>query len=60
MEHVQAKGVTAEDYTKQFKMKKYDVQRIEGKPTYTTVKPVLDVVEMNLNRYLAIDSRFNG
>ena len=48
MEHVQAKGVTAEDYTKQFKMKKNDVQRIEGKPTYATVKPVLNAVKMNL------------
>ena len=48
MEHVQAKGVTPEDYTKQFKIKKNDVQRIVGKPTYATVKPILDAVEMNL------------
>mgnify|MGYP005697985585 CR=1 FL=1 len=48
MEHVQAKGVTPEDYTKQFKIKKNDVQQIVGKPTYATVKPILDAVEMNL------------
>ena len=29
-------------------MKKNDVQRIEGKPTYASVKPILDTVEMNL------------
>ena len=48
MEHVQAKGVTPEDYTKQFKIKKNDVQRIVGKPTYASVKLILDAVEMNL------------
>ena len=46
MEHVQAKGVTPEDYTKQFKIKKNDVPRIIGKPTYATVKQILDAVEM--------------
>ena len=48
MEHVTAKGVTPEDYTKLFKIKKNDVQRIVGKPTYATVKPILDAVEINL------------
>jgi len=48
MEHVQAKGVTPEDYTKNFKIKKNDVPRITGKPTYATVKPILDAVETNL------------
>ena len=48
MEHVQAKGVTPEDYTKNFKIKKNDVPRIIGKPTYAKVKPILDAVEMNL------------
>ena len=48
MEHVQAKGVTPEDYAKQFKIKKNDVPRIIWKPTHATVKPILDAVEMNL------------
>ena len=48
MEHVQAKGVTPEDYTKQFKIKMNDVPRIIGKPTYATIRPILDAVEMNL------------
>ena len=51
MEHVQAKGVTPENYTKQFKIKKIDVQRIVGKPTYATVNPIIGAVENESHQY---------
>ena len=48
MEHIPPKGTTSEEFTDQFVVKKNDVQSIRGKPTYTSCKPILDAVEMNL------------
>mmetsp|Transcript_48965 Transcript_48965/g.55453 ORF Transcript_48965/g.55453 Transcript_48965/m.55453 type:complete len:98 (+) Transcript_48965:267-560(+) len=36
------------EYTDEFEVKKNDVPKVIGKPTYTTVKPVLDAVDKNL------------
>ena len=48
MEHIPPKGTTSEEFTKQFVVKKNDVQSIRGKPTYTSCKPILDAAEINL------------
>ena len=48
MEHIRLKGVTADDYTEQFKVKRNNIQRMEGKPPYAMVKLVLNAVKMNL------------
>ena len=48
MEYIPPKGKTLEEFTEQFVVKKNDVPSIRGKPTYSSCKPVLDAVEMNL------------
>ena len=48
MEHIPPKGKSVEAYTEDFVMKKNDVPKISGKPTFTTVKPLLDAVDRNL------------
>ena len=44
----QPKGITNDEYLKQFVVKKNDIPKIEGKPIYTAVKPVRDAIEINL------------
>ena len=48
MKHVQAKGSTIEEFTSEFKVKKNEVQRVIGRPTYLSLKPLIDAVETNL------------
>ena len=48
MEHIPPKGKSVEEYTEKFVVKKDDVLGIRGKPNYSSCKPVLDQVEMNL------------
>ena len=48
MEHIPPTGKSVKECMEQFVMKKNDMPTIVGKPTYTTVKPVLDAVDKNL------------
>ena len=48
MENIPITGKSIKEYTDEFEVKKNDVSKIMGKPTYTTVKPVLDAVDKNL------------
>ena len=48
MEHVRAKGNSAKEFANEFKVKKNDIQRIIGRPTYASIKPLIDAVETNL------------
>ena len=45
METIPTTGKSVEAYTDEFGVKKNEVPNIMGKPTYTTVKPVLDMVD---------------
>ena len=48
MEHVRPRGKSVVEFTDQFKVKRNNVPKVMGKPTYSLCKPVLDATETNL------------
>jgi len=42
------KGTTQEQYANEFKVKQTEVPKIQGVPTYSTIKPIQNAVEVNL------------
>lgn len=48
MDKIQPKGITQEQFKSEFTVKANDVPRIEGKPTYATLRPLRKAVERNL------------
>ena len=59
MELIHAKGVTKEEYTRNFKIKQTDVQYIHGRPTWTTINLIQEAIEPNLvNMYDLQDGKY--
>ena len=48
MEQAPSIGKSIESFMNDLLMKMNDVPKIDGKPTFTTVKPLLDTVDKNL------------
>ena len=48
MERIQAKGITKEEYTRNFKIKQTDVPYIHGRPTWTAINLIQEAIETNL------------
>ena len=48
MERIHAKGISKEEYTRNFKIKQSDVPYINGRPTWTTINLIQEAIEANL------------
>ena len=48
MERIQARGVSKEEYTRNFKIKQHEVPKIENRPTWTSINRICKAIETNL------------